>query len=1255
MSGTFSRRALSTFFALVLASSAAGVGAQGPGPTADRPAAAIAYTVTLITGDVVEVASGAAGLEAATVAAAPRGDGLPEPSFQITRTGDDLFAVPSDAALYLDTKLDRELFNVSELIEQGLHDAATESLPLIVDYSGSVGAAPPAMTTQLTLDSIDARAVHESKAAAASFGQAVAEQARRDAANARAGGRIGGAAAAGPLAGIERIWLDGRVEVTLEDSVPHIGAPTAWDAGYDGSGVQVAVLDTGVDAGHPDLAGKVVAAENFTTTADATDHHGHGTHVASTVAGSGAASDGLRVGVAPGASILNGKVLDDNGFGLDSWVIAGMEWAATQGADIVNMSLGAGPTDGQDPLSQAVNALTAEHGTLFAIAAGNLGPGASTVASPGAADAALTVGNFDKTDALAFLSSRGPRVGDYAIKPEITAPGTDIGAARAAGTSLGNPIDDFYTRLSGTSMATPHVAGAAALLAQRNPDWTPEQLKAALVGTASPGDYTVYEQGGGRLDVARAFTQPAVLATPATVNLGYFPWPHDDDEPVTVEVTYTNAADDPVTLSLDVGATDEDGTPAPDGMLSVSPDSISLDPGATQVVEVTLDTQAGDVGLYGGYLVAEDATGDTVVRTPVGFFNEPEMFNLTVEGLARDGRPAGGISWVDVIDAVDTTALNERQGFTDGAATFRVPPGTYSVMGMLFTYDEPHVFAEEVAVVGDPELVVDADTTITLDAALATEATVTAKDPTETRSLLIGTYRAGASLGSAENLLLAGSPIDRAFAAPTDPVTMGDFGLRIKPTLMAPELTVSLSRPKRTLDTRYAFGSARFDGTARLPLVYVGLGAASDYEGLDVAGKAVLISRGEFTFAEKVANAEAAGAAFAIIHNNVPGLLLIGLAGSSIPVVATSLTEGLELQALLAQGARTLDLKGVAVSPYVYDAMIAERGRIAETHTLHLTRSNTAQIAAEYRGHVDGWLAGEAHHAYPAWSGFSFEGVRNLTTPFARTEYVSTGDSRWWHLGWASMDNEHIFLGSLQDLIRTYPGATRRSDAWFGQPQRPNVRKAVEVGDGGTPVVRTGNTLSFSIPPFTDDQGRYGFADSRTDTGAFRLYEDDALIATGDGAFGSVEVSGDPATYRAEHDVTRTAPFWALSTETHTAWTFASSAPPEGVTESVPLLVVDYELGGLDELNRARRGAYSVGLSIQRQQGAPPAAIAGVEAWASFDDGASWASVRVVKRGGSWTALVQNPSAGYVSLRVRAADVDGSVVDQTIIRAYGIR
>jgi subtilisin family serine protease len=349
--------------------------------------------------------------------------------------------------------------------------------------------------------------------------------------------------------GAVRVDLDGRVHATVDASVEQIHAPGAWAAGYDGTGAKIAVLDTGYDPTHPDLAGVVTGTANFTPDPDAVDGNGHGTHVASTIAGTGAASNGLHGGVAPGARLIVGKVLSSAGSGEDSWVLAGMEWAVAQGADVVNMSLGGDVGDGTDPLSLAIDELSASSDTLFVVAAGNNGSDASTVTAPGAADAALTVGAVDSSDTLAYFSSRGPRLGDGAVKPDVTAPGVEIVAARASGTSLGNTVDDFYTSLSGTSMATPHVAGLAAILVHEHPSWDGERIKAAIIASTVPvPGASAFEAGSGRVDALRAIHQ-TMWAT-SSLNLGNYPFPQATLSQTETPLTYVNSGAAPVTLAL---------------------------------------------------------------------------------------------------------------------------------------------------------------------------------------------------------------------------------------------------------------------------------------------------------------------------------------------------------------------------------------------------------------------------------------------------------------------------------------------------------------------------------------------------------------------------------------------------------------------------------------------------------------------------------------------------------------------------------
>lgn len=269
-----------------------------------------------------------------------------------------------------------------------------------------------------------------------------------------------------------------NVKPELWESVPFIGAPEMWSAGFNGTGVKVAILDTGIDPTNPDFiypngTSKVVANRSFVDfdwdgvpDEPVQDGHGHGTHVAGIVGGLGNYLPFIK-GVAPGASLIVGKVLSNEGWGYDDWIISGIEWAISEGADVISMSLGGPAYPEYDPLVDAVNQAF-NQGVLVVVAAGNEGPSEFTISSPGDAENALTVGALDTLSnppEIAWFSSVGPAV-NGTVKPDVVAPGVDIASDRARGTYMDMPASYYHVFASGTSMATPHVSGYAALLLQ---------------------------------------------------------------------------------------------------------------------------------------------------------------------------------------------------------------------------------------------------------------------------------------------------------------------------------------------------------------------------------------------------------------------------------------------------------------------------------------------------------------------------------------------------------------------------------------------------------------------------------------------------------------------------------------------------------------------------------------------------------------------------------------------------------------------
>lgn len=678
-------------------------GSRGAGPY--RP-------VTLPTGDRVLVAP-------------DRSQGIVRPapgreriSFVTRYDGGELSVIPEDAlGLVTAGRLDPRLFNVTILLDSGYADSASGDLPMLVVYEQGRAA----LAGRGTLTSAGGRIAAD----LSGLGGVALRQPKRELPRFWA-------ATAAPLAtrnarggGIKKIWLDGKVSLPLHESVPQVGAPAAWQAGYTGKGTTVAVLDSGVDATHPDLSGKIAEEKNFTKGPDQ-DTVGHGTHVASTIVGSGAASGGRYKGVAPDARLLAGKVCDGPGCA-ESAVLAGMLWAAAdKRAKVVNLSLGGPDRPGGTPLSEAVDRLSAEHGTLFVVAAGNHRRGQSpVVSSPGGADAALTVGAVDKQDKLADFSNRGPRARDGGIKPDITAPGAAITAARASGTSMGTPVDGRYTTADGTSMATPHVAGAVAILAQQHPDWSGTRLKAGLMGTAKtdPG-LTVFEQGAGRLDIARAVRQE-LTAEPASVFFGRHPWPHGDDQPVKATVTYRNDGPAPITLSLATRIGGPDGKEVPAGLFHLSAGDVQVPARSSAQVQITANTRVtAPAGRYTGHLVA--TSGQTSVATPFAVDVEGESYDLTIKGIDRAGAPVDFspscvVCWLIVRERA--TSKRYELPFRQGTARIRLPKGRYALDALIET--RYGGLARDISNLVQPILDVTRDMTVTVDARVAKPVEVT--------------------------------------------------------------------------------------------------------------------------------------------------------------------------------------------------------------------------------------------------------------------------------------------------------------------------------------------------------------------------------------------------------------------------------------------------------------------------------------------------------------------------------------------------
>jgi hypothetical protein len=379
-----------------------------------------------------------------------------------------------------------------------------------------------------------------------------------------------------------------------------------------GDGVRVAVIDTGIDYTHPALGGgfgpgfKVVGGYDFVNhDPDPRDDNGHGTHVSGTIAGN---SDTI-IGVAPHATLYGFKVLNQNGSGSTADVMAGIERAAdpngdgdpSDHVDVANMSLG-GSGGPDDPQSIAVDNATAA-GVVMCVAAGNSG-GFAAIGTPGSARDAVTVGAIQDDGTMTTFSSRGPVPHTLDFKPDVVAPGYQIISSWPGGTTRS---------LSGTSMATPHVAGVAALLKALHPDWTARDIKAALIASATKLPGLANERGAGRADAALA-SRETVFTTGAGISFG-IDAAQDGTYSSDRMYTITNRSSTDIRMTTAVTNTTAGIT------VTVTPSQFTVAHGGSQTVAVHADASNGGLGFPDGRIYSGEIafTGDgnsTPVHVP---------------------------------------------------------------------------------------------------------------------------------------------------------------------------------------------------------------------------------------------------------------------------------------------------------------------------------------------------------------------------------------------------------------------------------------------------------------------------------------------------------------------------------------------------------------------------------------------------------------------------------------------------------------
>ncbi|MFI0452715.1 PA domain-containing protein [Actinomadura sp. 6N118] len=652
------------------------------------------------------------------------------------------------------------------------------------------------------------------------------------------------------------------------------------------------------------------------------------------------------------------------------------------------------------------------------------------------------------------------------------------------------------------------------------------------------------------------------------------------------------------------------------------------------------------------------------------------LVTIRVKGIARDGRVGRGT--YTVFDVEDGTRGSSRRVLPgdpdlpctdaswDGSTCIRVPPGTYSITGVIETMPPwQSSTARDTPLnrsfVGHPEIEITEDTELVLDARRANEVKIDTPDHVTRRnrgalSHLMWTRTPQNGPATSQGVLMGGGSHleERVFMQPAPRVRAGSFEIYTRWRLDAPSIT--MRAPGLTLSPEYVnpvyFSDVssqypRLDGTTRLRV------ADGDRPGADLRGRLALIRRSDgASVAEQSNRAAAAGARMVAIYNDEPGVN--GDTNGSgikltVPTVRLSHEEG---RALLSRAPVTVTAAGVVSSPYMYELLYPEKQQIPKKlHYVARTR-DLARVRNDYYGFA---TMSTGRYSRRPWESLSTAYTFPFTgAPRSRIEYLSADQETQWTARAATPEEPYNHLFPDEDTpyvqldesvwMSHLPGQ-RRTRTWFKAPLTGGLNPL-------SPIARTGDRLRMRVG-LVDAAGNFSRAYSSNFPGgfatAFRVYQDEKLIAsTIHLPNGSLNLPPDEATYRIEYDVDNHASWARLSTRTKTAWTFRSARPSGTETAVVPLVQIDYD-ADLDLNNRAR--SRTLNLTARHQDGSTTP-LRRLSLAVSYDDGASWTKAFLFKTRNGYSTRLRGH--GKVSLKIQAEDTAGNALSQEIIRAYAL-
>jgi hypothetical protein len=794
-------------------------------------------------------------------------------------------------------------------------------------------------------------------------------------------------------------------------------------------------------------------------------------------------------------------------------------------------------------------------------------------------------------------------------------------------------------------MATPHVAGVAALLAQKHPDWTGAQLKAALMSTSKQLGASAYTLGAGRVSVPAAIN--AQITATGSADLGFHSWPYADNKPVTKTLTYANSSDQPVELSLAAQG-------APDGVVSLADTKLTVPAHGTASTTVTGDGAKAAVGNTSGQIVAS-ADGAPVAHTAFGLVKEDERYTLTVHVKDRDG--AATAARVVLQQLTKGSDPFPTQVDDSGTLKLRLKPGTYNLTSFLDVRGSHGADSLGLGFLAAPQVTLDQDREVTLDGRQLKEISAKVDRRTETRQLLME-YSRKANGADLLGAVLVPYTYDSIFAAPTDKVTNGTFEYRTVWRLGKPLLEVETDDGPLDGATVQP-GSTLTDGRSTVPVVDAGSGAPADYTGKDVRGKAVVVrATGAISPVALAQAAQDAGAKTLFVTDDQPGRLMAWFGNAdrtnrSLLVATVNAADGARLMAAAKAGER-VKLTSTRNTPYVYDLSDGHPGAIPGNLTYTPKERELARLDAKFHA-VKPAQGGEFRYSITDTFRIGFGFPERIDYPAERTDYVSTGPGQKWH---ESVTTGPGVIEERSGLV-TYRGDTRSEVDWFKPVWHPWLGTGLGWGQQ-----RTGNLLQFNTPGWGDSGPDHtGFGDVWNDKSiqqTTEVYVDEARVDRRTGSAGYVR-NADPAehTYKVVTDTALDPARWKLSTKGHAEWTVKSAATPADKWTFLPLLNLGFDVD-TDLTGDVRAGQrLPVGIYSEYVKGAPDTGTIGDGSLqVSYDDGQTWTSVSLDRDGNkaAWHGILKVPAnAQFISLRASASDDRGGQVTQEIIRAVGVK